>query len=1164
MSSELPGGGATAGKLNVPVVGDYTGFRESLKAHITEAARGLSAKVNVEVSGEGLRERLEAVVQEAAAGVSATVAVKVDRKQVRSALTAAVNDVSSKIDPVKVGTAENAAGGGMRGWFGRLLTRGQAEADKKPVKVAVTESRRRGGFLSSLRNTLTRGQAEADKKPVKVGFTSPKSGKGSLSTLVKLGLASLVQPAVGILGQSGAGLFSLAGSVGSSVQILGAIPALIAAAATAMVGGKAALSGFTAGVGALIQKQKALADGTELSAAQQQQFDAAIKNLTPSARDAARAIASVIPRFTALRKSVQEAFFSKFADQIKPVITNLLPVLKTQLTETGSVLGTVIAKFAKWAKSPAFSRDTTKIMSGSNVLLKGFGRAVLGVAKAFDNLAVAAQPFIKSLDPTLAKFGKWAEAWSANERASGRFAATLEHARVAADAVGRSLRALYDGFGALFGAAMPAGDSLLADMTTRLQTWAKTMQSAREQGKLSALFDDSSGTLRQVAGLIGDIGRGIGHIIETQGFSDMVAGLRTSLLPALGHIIETLGQAGPDVLKLIGSAATLISKLAGATPALRLVLRILNGVLEAINGVISHVPILGEALGALFGARLLLNVGKFAVGLLGIEKTMGRISTIKRGSMLATLFGGFGGKAGAARSAEARFGPELGGLALGAGASKVGLLARLKGLFGIGAAAGEGGALAGLLSGPGIVGGIGAVVGAKTAAGGNGSSGVGRQALSTGELAASGAAIGSVVPGVGTAVGAGVGAAAALAINNRRAIQNAFSNPSLQDVLNAHPVAVLAHGTARTTVAQALPLVRSALAHVNEQGYQALVALGKKIPAVSQALNQLSRAYEGVGADTRNYLKEGKAAQIQFGTLAGVVSRVGSKLLTGSSAAAQANRQTLSTAAKSLKAYGAELVRQGVPQDQANKKVRDMAVALRKQAIEVYGSKTAVDKLLGSLDALPGDTKVKVSAQTQAARTALNQLLVLRQRLAADVVMHVITAQTSANVDRQNRADGSAPAPTPKHKHSLGGLIRGAGTAISDSIPTWLSDNEFVIRAASVKRLGVNFLNRLNDYADVGKAWAASAGVAAGGRIRAGAGALAAGMSGTGRLDDLTKVLHVPTSPHDLVPGGHGRNGPLVGGNLVLSTVPTDPRTALQAAVFELRRLSFGGVYAHG
>lgn len=45
---------------------------------------------------------------------------------------------------------------------------------------------------------------------------------------------------------------------------------------------------------------------------------------------------------------------------------------------------------------------------------------------------------------------------------------------------------------------------------------------------------------------------------------------------------------------------------------------------------------------------------------------------------------------------------------------------------------------------------------------------------------------------------------------------------------------------------------------------------------------------------------------------------------------------------------------------------------------------------------------------------------------------------------------------------ATGGHIRGPGTGTSDSIPAWLSDNEFVIKAKSVAKYGVGLLHAIN------------------------------------------------------------------------------------------------------
>lgn len=53
------------------------------------------------------------------------------------------------------------------------------------------------------------------------------------------------------------------------------------------------------------------------------------------------------------------------------------------------------------------------------------------------------------------------------------------------------------------------------------------------------------------------------------------------------------------------------------------------------------------------------------------------------------------------------------------------------------------------------------------------------------------------------------------------------------------------------------------------------------------------------------------------------------------------------------------------------------------------------------------------------------------------------------------------PGPAPQ-KFATGGLIRGPGTGTSDSIPALLSNGEYVIRAAAVRKLGKNALDLLN------------------------------------------------------------------------------------------------------
>lgn len=46
--------------------------------------------------------------------------------------------------------------------------------------------------------------------------------------------------------------------------------------------------------------------------------------------------------------------------------------------------------------------------------------------------------------------------------------------------------------------------------------------------------------------------------------------------------------------------------------------------------------------------------------------------------------------------------------------------------------------------------------------------------------------------------------------------------------------------------------------------------------------------------------------------------------------------------------------------------------------------------------------------------------------------------------------------------HATGGYITGPGTGTSDSIPAWLSNGEYVMRAAAVRKYGLDFMHRIN------------------------------------------------------------------------------------------------------
>src|SRR6185312_424465 len=149
------------------------------------------------------------------------------------------------------------------------------------------------------------------------------------------------------------------------------------------------------------------------------------------------------------------------------------------------------------------------------------------------------------------------------------------------------------------------------------------------------------------------------------------------------------------------------------------------------------------------------------------------------------------------------------------------------------------------------------------------------------------------------------------------------------------------------------------------------------------------------------------------------------------------NEEAFRAAAQAISEYRDAQVKNGVTTDAANKTAADQAGQLIKVWEQLTGNKKAVDAYATSLGLVPKNLYTDVTVNMAQAQAAFNQY---QNDLAS------ITGDTSHAYT---------------HKAG-GGLVRGAGTSTSDSIPAMLSDDEFVVKAAAVQQYGVPFLDSLN------------------------------------------------------------------------------------------------------
>lgn len=643
--------GLQAGRLEVPVVADLAGFAAKLRTEVETAAEGLAAQVKVKIDDKNLRKRLEKAVKKASKGVTAKIRVKVDDDRLREELE------------------------GVR--------RRIADADLNlPIRPDGDGDRRGGGLLGGVRTLITGAQGEADRNPVNVPVRMriPR-GRGGMRMLGIGALVSLAQPAIALIGQYALGLTALVSSAAPAVGVLGAIPGLIAAAGTAAIGTKVAFSGFGEAVTEALKAHQQLAAGEKLTEDQQAKLEQSMGKLSKSARKTVTSVVSLSGAWSKMKTSVQERFFSRVADDIKPLSKSVLPLLKDMLGDSADQMGAMAERGAKFMQSGIFRKDFQTIAGSNNRVLGTLTGSLGNLGRATLDYLVASGPFVERVGRAGERATQWMRASAAAGRETGSLARFLDHAGDKAAQLGRSTGSLIKGIGGVGRAAQDSGNALLDSFEGTLKRFERWANSGIGQKVMEQFFSDAAPMFHELNMLVGDAMRGIGGAMRNNGVTDLVRQIRTEMMPALGTFFSSLGQTvGPAVVSVISNIATAIGDLSAAGSGLGVLLVAFNGLLQIFNTIMHVVPGASTVLATLLGTLLALKVITAVSGMLrgfGTSVMAARTSATALGAtMRGTLGPGVIGpqatmwqRMGAAYGGAAASGNRLTGTMRGLGAA---------------------------------------------------------------------------------------------------------------------------------------------------------------------------------------------------------------------------------------------------------------------------------------------------------------------------------------------------------------------------------------------------------------------------------------------------------------------------------------------------------------
>lgn len=435
----------------------------------------------------------------------------------------------------------------MAGVLGRAMVEVFADLSKftpglkQKIKAALDEQTKGIQFTELDKSAEKAGESAADElaKGVdsKIENNMQKEGKKGGSSLMK-GLSSGFSAAASLfLPLLIALAVELVAALAPAATALAAtLPAAIATAISAAVTLKLAFTGVGTALKSAFDPSKAA------------QFNAAMKKLTPSAREFVTEIKNLHPAFHQLQQDVQQVFFVQLQGTLTRVARQLLPTLHSGLVGLSRDLGRVANGFL--AAFGNRTEDIASIFLAARAAIQPFIPALAAVAGAFVTLAAVGGPLLASLSGGLAHLLTIFAAFIDQAANSGALAKFFDDALVVLKQLGGFIGSVFDLVTALISALQADGAQALGFLTTlinQLTAFFRTPAGAAALANIFLLLNTALSTLQQVlTPLLPVIGQLVG---------ELAGGLASALItitPYLVDIANVLAQH-PD---LIAAAAT--------------------------------------------------------------------------------------------------------------------------------------------------------------------------------------------------------------------------------------------------------------------------------------------------------------------------------------------------------------------------------------------------------------------------------------------------------------------------------------------------------------------------------------------------------------------------------------------------------------------------------
>jgi phage-related protein len=554
-----------------------------------------------------LKRQLNAAFKEGVSGVDMSGLDDKAAKAGESAAHKASDSFSkrAKGDFKKVGEdAGKSLGTGLFGSIRRLFSRSGGDRD-----VAAEGVR---GIFSSVQSAIGNGIQSIQSGLGQAGgaLSGIFGGGGDITSGLKVGLIAAAVPAV----------FGLAGALVHLSGILLALPAAAGVAGSAIGALVIGFQGFGDAVSA------GLSGDTE-------KFNQALKNLAPSARSVVKEFVGFKDQFSALRKTVQQSLFAPLVGEIRPLLKDLLPVLKTGLSGVAGAFGRFFAGFADLLHANDILVVFKNLFASTARIIDGIAPSILNLFGTLFGVMEHGLPFVEKIFAGLGGGIQSFSDWLSKIVENGKFDTFLQNAIDIGGQLIDTVKAIGPLIGSIFGGQNVKEGS---------QGFLKDIQTAIEDLTTFFKSDDGKKFIAAMVQAVKFLGEGI--ILAVHAFAGLIQAANDvvewvlNAWHSIGDFFSGVGNGISGAVDSIGEFFSgLIDSIGGFFT------ETLPGIFESVVGFFTSLPDrIFEAIGQVIGVILGLPyfIGQAWDAVVGFfESLPGRLSSAL--SSLVDIVGGW-------------------------------------------------------------------------------------------------------------------------------------------------------------------------------------------------------------------------------------------------------------------------------------------------------------------------------------------------------------------------------------------------------------------------------------------------------------------------------------------------------------------------------------------